>query len=226
MGGSASKTPPRRPQTSDRRVYTSNHYVPNINGTHHRPNNSNVINRAESSRHNQHYVQPLPVPAPVIVTKPPNNTKSASSNGLQCNKSPEKAELMRRRHKLEHPRRLEEIIIGQNSVKNSYRTLFSKYMVAQDIEEIIIEEPYTFNIYQLSNLVQFIELCVSLNPKLKIIKLITKPVPTQTGEKKKNNNNQMISGEAGLRELQTNLNRKQIRFLVEFDSDSHDREIM
>lgn len=99
------------------------------------------------------------------------------------------------------------IQIHENSQRHSYETLFGKYFTAE-VREIYIEEPYLHQMYQVGNLVIFLELAVKKCPNLKYIKLLTNRVYLKN-----------------LSEITNDLKSRGIELDIALDRYLHDRKI-
>lgn len=93
----------------------------------------------------------------------------------------------------------------------SYRRVFEKYL-QDDVKEIIIEEPYLKEHFQICNLVMFCELAVSNCRHLKFIRVTT----TEEQHKQKE----------PFRCLAESLNKKNVTLAFDFSNSLHDRQVM
>lgn len=105
----------------------------------------------------------------------------------------------------------EQIAIENDSIGNSYVTLFGRFL-NEDVMDIKIEDPYIRAYHQCQNLIRFCELLVSKCKNLKQIKLIT------TKDSYSNQQN-------WLEDLQKNLVTYGVVMDVSYSGTLHDRAI-
>lgn len=108
----------------------------------------------------------------------------------------------------------DKIYIMEGSSGFSYSTIFSKYM-DDSVKEILIEEPYIREYYQLCNLVMFCELACSKCRNLKFINVKTVQDSRPTSEQSK-----------AFSLLTDSLAKKNITLFFEYSEHMHDRQIM
>lgn len=107
---------------------------------------------------------------------------------------------------------LEKAIQIEKDSQHSYESLFSPYM--QDLQAVIIDEPYTQKYHQITNLIRFLESCVAHSPSLRLVKLVTKESLDSKDQLKQ------------LKDLANNLlSNWNIKFVVEFQPGIHDRYV-
>ncbi|XP_055688507.1 MIT domain-containing protein 1 [Lutzomyia longipalpis] len=106
----------------------------------------------------------------------------------------------------------DKILIVENSTGHSYKSLFGKYLDG-NVKEILVEEPYLREHFQLTNLVMFCELAVVNCKNLKCINVkTTKAGPDQLEAFKQLNES--------LKTL------RGVNLSVEFSDHIHDRQIL
>uniref|UniRef100_A0A1B0DJ55 Uncharacterized protein n=1 Tax=Phlebotomus papatasi TaxID=29031 RepID=A0A1B0DJ55_PHLPP len=106
----------------------------------------------------------------------------------------------------------DKIHIVENSKGHSYKSLFGKYL-NDVVKEILVEEPYLREYFQLTNLVMFCELAVSSCRNLKYINVRTVSVGGEQVE--------------AFRQLKDSLKvARGINLNVEFSEHIHDRQII
>ena len=98
----------------------------------------------------------------------------------------------------------------------SYEDLFSDYLKGAQI--VMLEEPYLFRGYQITDLVRFIELLVKIGD-CKYFKLVTKPGETPEESSFASENLKQI------KETLEDTEGNYMNFEYEFDKNSHDRFI-
>jgi hypothetical protein len=108
----------------------------------------------------------------------------------------------------------DKIHVPEGATNYGYDKVFGKYLT-EEVEEILIEEPYVKEYYQLCNLVMFCELCVSNCRNLKCIKVTTNKDTNPTSEQSK-----------GLASLSESLSKHNICLYIDLVSNLHDRQIM
>ncbi|XP_035788754.1 MIT domain-containing protein 1-like [Anopheles albimanus] len=108
----------------------------------------------------------------------------------------------------------DKIHIVEGATGYGYRRIFGKYL-NEDVREVLIEEPYVRDHYQICNLVMLCELVVSSCRNLKYIQLLT----VKDG---KNNDEQGRAFET----LKENLQKHAIKFVVEYSEHMHDRQVI
>lgn len=105
---------------------------------------------------------------------------------------------------------VDKILIIDNATGYSYRRIFEKYLTT-DVKEIIVQEPYLKEHYQLCNLVMLCELAVTKCKNLKFISVTT------TKESKANE---------GFKNLVENLKKRGVQIVFDFCENLHDRQVM
>lgn len=108
----------------------------------------------------------------------------------------------------------DRIHITDGATGYGYDRIFGKYL-NEDVEEILIEEPYLKDHYQLCNLVMFCELAVSNCRKLKCIKVTTNKDPNQNSEQDKS-----------MSCIAESLSKHNVCLYVDFTANLHDRQIL
>ncbi|XP_067629988.1 MIT domain-containing protein 1-like [Eurosta solidaginis] len=106
------------------------------------------------------------------------------------------------------------IPIVENSVGNSYQSLFGAYLNA-DVKEVLIEEPYLHERHHFENLVTFLELLVKNCRHLKYVRLVTK-----TDQKGSENQREVLE------QITTDMSRRNVTFSTKFEDTLHDRKIV
>ncbi|XP_017466624.1 PREDICTED: MIT domain-containing protein 1-like isoform X1 [Rhagoletis zephyria] len=106
------------------------------------------------------------------------------------------------------------IPIDEDSVGNSYRNLFGKYLDAE-VKEVLLEEPYLYEKYQFQNFVSFLELLAKNCPYLKYVRLVTK-----THSKAPENQINVI------RQITQDLAKRNVTLCTKFVETLHDRKIV
>ncbi|XP_053676029.1 MIT domain-containing protein 1 [Anopheles nili] len=104
--------------------------------------------------------------------------------------------------------------IVDDSTGYDYHRIFNKYL-NDSVREILIEEPYVRDHYQICNLVRFCELAVSSCTNLKYVQLMTI-------KDAKNNDEQ---GRA-FHTLAENLQQHAVKFVIEYSEHMHDRQVI
>ncbi|KAL5290721.1 MITD1 family protein [Megaselia abdita] len=110
---------------------------------------------------------------------------------------------------------IERILIADGAKGHSYKSLFGKYM-SDGVKEILIEDPYVWEHYQIQNLIMFLELVVGRCCELKFVQLKTRKAH-RTGTRRE----QKKASES----LKEDLRKRRIIFDVEYSKSMHDREI-
>lgn len=108
----------------------------------------------------------------------------------------------------------DKIHIPENATNFGYDRIFGKYLT-ESVEEILIEEPYTQNFYQLMNVVMFCELAVTKCRNLKCIKVTT--------NKDSNPNSEQAKGFSSLAE---SLKKHGICLFLDLVENLHDRQVL
>lgn len=108
----------------------------------------------------------------------------------------------------------DRIHIPEGATNFGYDRIFGKYLT-DDVEEILVEEPYLRDFYQLCNLVMFCELAVSNCRNLKCIKVTTNKDASSNSEQSK-----------GLNSLSESLSKHNICLYLDLVTSLHDRQIM
>lgn len=109
----------------------------------------------------------------------------------------------------------DRIHIPEGATNFGYDRIFGKYLTAE-VEEILVEEPYLKDFYQLCNLVMFCELAVSNCRNLKCIKVTTNMDSSSNAEQSK-----------GLNSLSESLlKHSNICLYVDLVTSLHDRQVM
>lgn len=105
----------------------------------------------------------------------------------------------------------DKIHIIDGATGYSYRRVFGKYLKT-DIKEIIIEEPYLKDHYQICDLVMFCELAVSTCQSLKYIRVTTIHEPHRQSTQ--------------FQCLSESLGKKNIKIAFDYSDNLHDRQVM
>lgn len=108
----------------------------------------------------------------------------------------------------------DKIHITDGATKFGYDRIFGKYF-QEDVEEILVEEPYLKDHYQLCNLVMFCELAVSKCRNLKCIKVTT--------NRDQNPNSEQVSG---LKSITDSVARHNVLLYIDFTTNLHDRQVL
>ncbi|KAI4459899.1 hypothetical protein MML48_6g00012398 [Holotrichia oblita] len=107
----------------------------------------------------------------------------------------------------------EQINIENNSTGYSYESVFGRFL-DEDVIDVKVEDPYVRSFHQCQNFVRFCEVLIKRCKNLKTISLLT----TKDG-----NNNDQIKW---LSELEFNLKRRGIIFVIQYSATLHDREVI
>lgn len=105
---------------------------------------------------------------------------------------------------------VDKILIIDGATGYSYRRVFEKYLTPE-VKEIIVQEPYLKDHYQICNLVMLCELAVSKCQNLKFISVNTTADPKQ-GE--------------GFKCLAGSLQKKGVQIAFDTVDNLHDRQVM
>lgn len=108
----------------------------------------------------------------------------------------------------------DKIHITEGATKYGYDKIFGKYF-KDDVEEILIEEPYLKDHYQLCNLVIFCELALSKCQNLKCIKVTTNRDKSPNSEQEK-----------GLNLIIESVAKHNVILYIDFTSNLHDRQVL
>lgn len=108
----------------------------------------------------------------------------------------------------------DKIHIPEGATNYGYDRIFGKYLT-DAVEEILIEEPYLKDHYQICNLVMFCELAVSNCRNLKCIKVTTNKDPNKASDQMKSLSN-----------LADSLEKHNISLYSDFTTSLHDRQIL
>ncbi|CRL06470.1 CLUMA_CG019543, isoform A [Clunio marinus] len=108
----------------------------------------------------------------------------------------------------------DKIHIAENAKNYSYHRIFGKYLT-EDVEEILIEEPYMKDHYHLCNLVMFCELAVTNCKNLKCIRITTNKDTNKESEQDK-----------GLQSIANSLLLHNVCLSINYTSSLHDRQIL
>jgi hypothetical protein len=108
----------------------------------------------------------------------------------------------------------DKIHISDGATNYGYDRIFGKYLT-EDVEEILIEEPYIRDHYQLLNLVMFCELAVSNCRNLKCIKVTTNKDPSPRSEQTRS-----------FESLTESLAKHNICLYVDITDTLHDRQVL
>ncbi|XP_052896910.1 MIT domain-containing protein 1 isoform X2 [Anopheles moucheti] len=108
----------------------------------------------------------------------------------------------------------DKIHIVEGSTGYSYSRIFGKYLT-DEVHEVLIEEPYVRDHYQVCNLVMLCELVVSSCRNVKYIQLLTV-------KDTKTNNEQGRAFET----LKESLHKHGVKFVVEYSEHMHDRQVI
>lgn len=108
----------------------------------------------------------------------------------------------------------DRIHIAENATNYGFDRIFGKYL-NEDVEEVLIEEPYVKDHYQLMNLVMFCELAVTNCHKLRCIKVTTNRDPSPNSEQLK-----------GFNMLSESLQKQNVCLYVDLVTNLHDRQVL
>jgi hypothetical protein len=108
----------------------------------------------------------------------------------------------------------DKISITEGAINYGYDRIFGKYLT-DDVEEVLIEEPYLRDHYQLCNLVIFCELAVSKCNKLKCIKVTTNRDPKPNSEQLRD-----------LKSLSDSLAKHNVVLYTDIIDNLHDRQVL
>ena len=108
----------------------------------------------------------------------------------------------------------DKIPIAEGSTNHGYESIFGKYLT-DDVEEILIEEPYLKDFYQLCNLLIFCELAVSKCRNLKCIKLTTNKDPSPNSEQTKHINS-----------ITESMAKHNVVLYTDYTTNLHDRQVL
>lgn len=108
----------------------------------------------------------------------------------------------------------DKIHIAENATNFGYDRIFGKYLT-ENVEEILIEEPYMKDHYQMCNLVMFCELAVSNCRNLKCIKVTTNKDKSQNSEQIKSMNS-----------VADSLIKHNVCLYVDYATNLHDRQVL
>lgn len=108
----------------------------------------------------------------------------------------------------------DKIHITEGATKFGYDRIFGKYF-QEDVEEILVEEPYLKDHYHLCNLVRFCELAVSKCTNLKCIKVTTNKDQSPNSEQEK-----------GLNMIIESVQKQNVLLYIDFTSNLHDRQVL
>lgn len=108
----------------------------------------------------------------------------------------------------------DKIHITDGATGYSYDRIFGKYLT-DEVEEILVEEPYVKDYYQVCNLLIFCELALSKCRNLKCIKVTTNKDPNANSEQEKNIN--LIA---------ESLAKHNVSLYVDYLSILHDRQVL
>lgn len=108
----------------------------------------------------------------------------------------------------------DKIHISENASNFGYERIFGKYLT-DEVEEILIDEPYLKDYYQLCNLLMFCELAVTNCRNLKCIKVTTNKDPSSNSEQVKNIN-----------AIAESLAKQNVCLYVDFTTSLHDRQVL
>lgn len=104
--------------------------------------------------------------------------------------------------------------ITDGATNHGYDSIFGKYL-NDEVTEILIEEPYLKDHYQLCNLVMFCELAVSKCRNLKCIKVTTNKDKSPNSEQ-----------EQGLRHIAESLAKQNVYLYTDLTTNLHDRQVL
>lgn len=108
----------------------------------------------------------------------------------------------------------DKIPIAEGSMNHGYDNIFGKYLT-ENVGEILIEEPYMKDYYQLCNLLMFCELAISKCNNLKCIKLTTNKDTNPNSEQVKNINS-----------ISESLAKHNVVLYTDYTTNLHDRQIL
>ncbi|XP_030033410.2 MIT domain-containing protein 1-like [Manduca sexta] len=108
----------------------------------------------------------------------------------------------------------EQIHIENNSTGHSYKTLFGRFL-DEDVEFVIVEDPYIRSFHQCQNFLRLCELLVRSCPNLKHVELVTSRDSKSESEQKER-----------YRDLANDLRRYNVQLNAKFSDTLHDRQII
>ncbi|XP_053953003.1 MIT domain-containing protein 1-like isoform X1 [Anastrepha ludens] len=106
------------------------------------------------------------------------------------------------------------IPIDENSVGNSYRSLFGKYLDAE-VKEVLLEEPHLYRRHHFQNLISFLELLVKNCPCFRYIRLVTK-TSSESPDDQRN----------ALEQIKTDLSKRNVTLRIKVLNTQHDRKVV
>lgn len=109
---------------------------------------------------------------------------------------------------------LDKIHIAEGASNYGYDRIFGKYLT-DEVAEILVEEPYLKDHYQLCNLVMFCELAVSKCRNLKCIKVTTNTDQSPNSEQVRS-----------LNFITESLAKHNVSLIVDLTSNQHDRQVL
>jgi hypothetical protein len=107
----------------------------------------------------------------------------------------------------------DRIHIPEGAKNYGYDSIFGKYL-NDDVKEILIEEPYIKDHYQLLNLVMLCELIVTKCRNIKCIRVTTNKDPSPSSEQEK-----------GLNSIIESLAKHHVCLYVDYVTNLHDRQV-
>lgn len=108
----------------------------------------------------------------------------------------------------------DKIHITEGATNFGYDRIFGKYLT-EDVEEILVEEPYVKDFYQVCNLLIFCELALTKCRNLKCIKVTTNKDASPNSEQVKN-----------ITSIADSLMKHNVFLYVDYVNNLHDRQIL
>lgn len=108
----------------------------------------------------------------------------------------------------------DKIHITEGATNFGYERIFGKYL-NDEVDEILLEEPYLKDYYQLCNLVMFCELAVTQCRNLKCIKVTTNKDQTVGSEQSKHINS-----------IADSLSKHNVVLYMDYTNNLHDRQVL
>lgn len=108
----------------------------------------------------------------------------------------------------------DRIHVTEGATNFGYDRIFGKYL-NEDVGEILLEEPYLKDFYQLGNLVMFCELAVTNCPNLKCIKVTTNKDQTAGSEQSKH-----------ISSITESLSKHNVVLYMDYTNNLHDRQVL
>lgn len=108
----------------------------------------------------------------------------------------------------------DKIHITEGATNYGYDRIFGKYLT-DDVEEILVEEPYVKDFYQVCNFLIFCELVLTKCRNIKCIKVTTNKDPSPNSEQVKNINS-----------IADSLAKHNVTLYVDYTNNLHDRQVL